>query len=128
MRPSGYFDLFDPMTVRQVVPAVRLPPDAQYRLTAIVRATVVYLYINGVFMVRGDVERGVAFAGQVGVFAVNGIYNPTNVVFHNFTIGRPGYSPGARIARSSSRNSLLRESLKLAKKRVHQVHKREHMR
>ena len=71
MRPSGYFDLFDPVTVRQVVPAVRLPPDAQYRLTAIVRATGVYLYINGVFMVRG---------------AVNGIHNPTNVVFHNFTV------------------------------------------
>jgi hypothetical protein len=83
VRPDGYFDLFDPLTATHIS-APNVTPRAHYRLTAIVRASDISLYIDGTPVGRFPVEPGVVMDGKIGVFAVDGKHNPTDVVFHNF--------------------------------------------
>lgn len=85
VRKDGYFDLFDPVTgVQSSAPGVT--PSARYRLTAIIRAGSIYLYIDGVYLAQAPLEPGVSVEGAVGIFAVDGPHNPTDVAFHDFTV------------------------------------------
>lgn len=82
---DGHFDLYDPLTGSHTSGTTAVPA-ARYRLTAIARATSMYLYINGVLVAQPTMDPGVTVAGKIGVFSVDGVHNPTDVAFHNFTV------------------------------------------
>jgi transcriptional regulator with XRE-family HTH domain len=85
VRPDGYFDLVDPATGHRT--SGMASPGTRYRLTAIVRAAIVYLYIDGIFMAQGSFEPGASLGGgKAGVFSVDGPRNPTDVAFRSFSV------------------------------------------
>jgi len=90
LRSDGYFDLYDPWTQRQLPygtnPAFKSNPGQSHQLTVIVRNSIIYLYIDGIYVGQAPMEADTSVAGEIGLFSVDGQQNPTEVEFRNMKV------------------------------------------
>lgn len=87
---DGYFDLFDPLTQRQLPygtsPAFKSDLGQSKQLTVVVWNSIIYLYINDIYMSQASMEADTSVTGKIGLFSVDGQHNPTEEVFHDIKV------------------------------------------
>ena len=91
VKPSlTYYDLYVLPTGKRPAsstsPAITDNPNRPNLLTVIVCGNTLYLYINRKFVDQAQMEANASAPDKIGMFAVDGIHNPTEVIFRDVEV------------------------------------------